>query len=178
MSEFSNNQINSSQLSSLQQLDFQPLAIAYPPLHRKVSLYTTLLFVAVCAIIINQPWLTLPSKLLRLVEIALYISAVVGLLTTLYRHIADPKKGYALREQDLSYQSGLVFRSVVTQPILRIQHVEIKRGPLERQAGLANLQVFSAGGAAYTFEIPGLSIQTAENIRQYILSHKDLGLHG
>ena len=86
---------------------------------------------------------------------------------------ADPLIKYALREQDLSLQSGLVFRSLSCQPILRVQHVELKRGPIDRKVGLAKLQVFSAGGALHTFEIPGLPIEDAESIRQFIISHKD-----
>lgn len=87
-------------------------------------------------------------------------------------------KHFALREQDLSYASGLIFKKVVTQPILRIQHIELKRGPVARKIGLASLQVFSAGGSLHTFEIPGLPLKTAEAIRHFILQHKDINAIG
>jgi membrane protein YdbS with pleckstrin-like domain len=67
-----------------------------------------------------------------------------------------------------------VFRGLSCQPILRVQHVEVKRGPFDRWAGLAKLQVFSAGGEMHTFEIPGLPLERAQRIRQYILDHKDV----
>jgi membrane protein YdbS with pleckstrin-like domain len=95
-----------------------------------------------------------------------------------YTILSDKRKFYSLREQDLSYRSGLIFRKTVSQPMLRIQHVELKRGPIDRKVGLAKLQVFSAGGALHTFEIPGLPLETAENIRQFILDHKDVNHHG
>jgi hypothetical protein len=103
--------------------------------------------------------------------------ALIGFVTLwslIYHFIADPLKQYALREHDLNFQSGWIFRSLVSQPILRIQHIEIKRGPIERKAGLATLQVFSAGGVSHTFNIPGLEYEDAVSLRQFILDHKDL----
>ena len=66
----------------------------------------------------------------------------------------------------------------MSQPITRIQHIELKRGPIERKVGLARLQVFSAGGEMHTFEIPGLPLETAQQLRQFILQHKDMVKHG
>ena len=102
--------------------------------------------------------------------------AVLGLIYVGYHFFADPIIKYTLREQDLHFQSGLFFRRIVSQPILRIQHIELKRGPIERKANLATLQVFSAGGTSHTFEIPGLSYQKAVSLRQFIIDHKDLSV--
>jgi len=74
--------------------------------------------------------------------------------------------------------SGLIFKKTVTQPILRIQHIELKQGPIDRKLKLANIQAFSAGGATHTFEIPGLEIKKAEALRQFVLDHKDMNNHG
>ncbi len=103
---------------------------------------------------------------------------IFSLLFSFYKALADVRKFYALREQDISFTSGVLFKKTVSQPILRIQHVELKRGPIDRKVGLAKLQVFSAGGAMHTFEIPGLKLDDAESIRQFILSHKDANHHG
>ncbi|MDU0354869.1 PH domain-containing protein [Paraglaciecola aquimarina] len=91
---------------------------------------------------------------------------------------ADKQKYYALRELDVHFSSGLFFKKMVSQPISRIQHIELKRGPIERKAGLASLQVFSAGGAMHTFEIPGLPFANAQQLRQIILKHKSVLTHG
>ncbi len=103
---------------------------------------------------------------------------IFSLLFSFYKALADVRKFYALRDQDISFTSGVVFKKTVSQPILRIQHVELKRGPIDRKIGLAKLQVFSAGGAMHTFEILGLKLDDAESIRQYILSHKDANHYG
>jgi hypothetical protein len=100
----------------------------------------------------------------------------LGFLAALYHFFADPLIQYAVREQDVHFQAGLFFRRLVSQPILRIQHIELKRGPIERKAGLATLQVFSAGGIAHTFEIPGLDYDKAVSLRKFIINHKDLSV--
>lgn len=176
--EFSNKIVATDELASLAKLNFKALSTKYAPTHRLVILTATLLLMILILIIYHQPWLALPKEAKVVFKLALWVIGTIGLLKYLYSYFADPKKLYALREQDISYQSGLIFAKTVSQPILRVQHVELKRGPIERNVGLASLQVFSAGGAIHTFEIPGLDYENAEKIRQYILSHKDLNQHG
>lgn len=178
LADFSNKTVATDELASLAKLNFNALSAKYAPTHRLVILMTTLLLMTLILIAHHQPWLALPKEIKVVFEVAQWVIGTIGLLAYLYNYFADPKKQYALREQDISYQSGLIFHKTVCQPILRVQHVELKRGPIERKVGLASLQVFSAGGAMHTFEIPGLDYDNAENIRQYILSHKDLTQHG
>jgi len=132
--------------------------------------------VVVSALLITywQPWVALP----RLLEVYLpqiqLTAGVFGLLSSVYGILADKNKGYAIREHDFSYRSGVIFQSVVSQPILRIQHVELKHGPIDRHFGLASLEIFSAGGAMHTFAIPGLPEKKAREIRSYVLTHSDI----
>ncbi|MDG1254053.1 MAG: PH domain-containing protein, partial [Glaciecola sp.] len=83
-----------------------------------------------------------------------------------------------VREQDITLFKGLIFRKVITQPICRIQHIEVKRGPIDRKVNLAKLHVYSAGDIAQTFEIPGLDFTLANSIRNELLAHKDMQHHG
>lgn len=106
-----------------------------------------------------------------------WVITCLFLLFALYVTKSDPIKAYALREHDISFKTGLIFRRLVTQPIVRIQHVELKQGPLERRYNIAALVAFSAGGASHTFEIPGLDLVEAEQMRQYILSHREAASH-
>ncbi|GGD69297.1 PH domain-containing protein [Lacimicrobium alkaliphilum] len=173
--EFVNSPIN--ELPDIETLEFTPL----PPLYRKLNLLTNLclfLFLLLATVALQwQSWMTLPlviSVNMDTIRFGLSLAAVV---IPGYLYLADKRKGYALRQHDLSYRSGLIFISVTTQPVLRIQHVELKRGPIERKAGLASLQVFSAGGAMHTFAIPGLPLAKAKQIRRFILEHKDIAQH-
>ncbi|AAV82400.1 Uncharacterized conserved membrane protein [Idiomarina loihiensis L2TR] len=133
-----------------------------------------LMVVSALLILYWQPWVAFP----RLLEVYLpqiqLTAGVFGLLSSVYGILADKNKGYAIREHDFSYRSGVIFQSVVSQPILRIQHVELKHGPIDRHFGLASLEIFSAGGAMHTFAIPGLPEKKAREIRSYVLTHSDI----
>jgi len=83
--------------------------------------------------------------------------------------ISVPKKGYAIRERDIIYKSGVFWRTVTAIPFNRIQHVEKSSTPLDRRFQLASLQIFTAGGTGGDLTIHGLSAKTTEKLRFFIL---------
>lgn len=177
-SEFSNDAITTQEMPSLITLEQKALSPSYAQANRYINLCITLILMLIPLVVSIQPFFDM-SDFAR--NVFIYIAwgiTTLGLISTLYSAKADIRKFYALREQDINYTSGLIFKKTVSQPILRIQHVELKRGPIDRKIGLAKLQVFSAGGAMHTFEVPGLVLEEAEAIRQFILSHKDTNHHG
>jgi membrane protein YdbS with pleckstrin-like domain len=171
---FSNQSIIPDNLPKVSSQEFTPLSPIYVKVNLMCRLTFWLIVVSVLLILYWQPWLILPKPLeLYLPQLQL-AAGVFGLLTSVYGVIADRNKGYALREHDFSYRSGVIFKSVVSQPILRIQHVELKHGPLDRHFGLSNLEIFSAGGSMHTFAIPGLPEGKARELRSYVLTHSDI----
>jgi len=174
----SNDNLLTEQLPKLAGLTPQPLAHNYPQVSKYVSLVITAILVAIGSGIAYQPIFPVPEKAQNVIIFITMVVGALGLLSAYIGAAADRRKWYALRELDVSFHSGLIFKDTVTQPILRIQHVELKRGPIDRKVGFAKLQVFSAGGALHTFEIPGLPLAEAERVRQFILTHKDASQHG
>ena len=83
--------------------------------------------------------------------------------------IAVPRRGYAVRDKDIVFKAGVLWRSVTAVPFNRVQHVETSNTPLDRRFGLANLQIFTAGGSGGDLSIAGLGADTAEQLRVYIL---------
>jgi membrane protein YdbS with pleckstrin-like domain len=175
---FSNTGLTSNDLPRLDSLKFEMLSPLYAKSNRYITLFITLFIISILFIVQLQHFITLTTAVNNFISYVIWVIALVGFMSTLYTIVADKRKFYALRQQDLSYQSGVIFLKTVSQPMLRIQHVELKRGPIDRKIGLAKLQVFSAGGALHTFEIPGLPLEKAESIRQFILDHKDVNHHG
>jgi membrane protein YdbS with pleckstrin-like domain len=175
---FSNTDLTSNDLPRLDSLKFEMLSPLYAKSNRYITLFITLFIISILFIVQLQHFITLTTAVNNFVSYVIWVIALIGFMSTLYTIVADKRKFYALRQQDLSYQSGVIFLKTVSQPMLRIQHVELKRGPIDRKIGLAKLQVFSAGGALHTFEIPGLPLEKAESIRQFILDHKDVNHHG
>lgn len=94
-------------------------------------------------------------------------SLLVGLLL-LEEFKGFPLRGYALREKDLSYRNGWLFRKQTTVPFNRIQHSEITQGPLGRAFKLAKLKIYTAGGASSDLSIPGMDPEEAASIRDYV----------
>jgi membrane protein YdbS with pleckstrin-like domain len=175
---FTNPTMPIDQLPSILTLEKQSLSKKYTPLNRLINLSLTLVVCMFGMVMYFQTIVSLPRELFNSLPFLIWAAAVLGFLFTWLNYARDQVKFYALRELDLHYTSGLFFRKVVSQPITRIQHIELKRGPIERKVGLATLQVFSAGGEMHTFQIPGLPVDTAQQIRQFILQHKDVVKHG
>lgn len=82
-------------------------------------------------------------------------------------------KGFALREHDMAYRSGLYWRKTVMLAFNRVQHVEVSSGPLQRKFKLASLKFFTAGGVSVDLKIDGLTRDRAEQVRAYILARSD-----
>ncbi|SNR15084.1 PH domain-containing protein [Tenacibaculum jejuense] len=101
----------------------------------------------------------------------IYISLIV--LTILYILniiLGFPKRKYVIREQDITYKSGFITRTMVTVPFSRIQHVEIDEGIFSRIFKLASLSVYTAGDSSDDLEIRGLSKDQALKIKEFISS--------
>ncbi|WP_417460385.1 PH domain-containing protein [Kordiimonas sp.] len=84
-------------------------------------------------------------------------------------HIYTNRCGYALREHDVHYKHGIVWRNEASLPFNRIQHVEVERGPLERLFGLSTLKFFAAGGGSADLRIPSLPEAEAAKLRAFVL---------
>ncbi len=175
---FENNEVNVQSLPQIEQLKLVAISSKHRMANLGINILLTLLALIIALFVHFQNFMPISPNAVKTVPIICVILALILLGKTIFGFFADKRKFYALRNQDLSYISGLIFKKAVTQPILRIQHVELKRGPIDRKLGLAKIQVFSAGGATHTFEIPGLEVDTAESIRQFILDHKDVVHHG
>lgn len=87
-----------------------------------------------------------------------------------FQRMAFRRRGYVLRQRDLIYRYGVL--SVVTTivPFNRIQHVAINEGFLSRHYGLAQLQLFTAGGSSSDIRLSGLEKEMAEKIKELIMT--------
>lgn len=176
-SSITNDNVPLASLVCAIQQPFTSLAPAYQKTNLLIRVATTLVIFALLLVICYQPFITIDDSNQQFILMAAAICGLLGVLVTIYGYFADKNKCYNVRELDISFKSGLIFSKIVTQPFLRLQHIELKRGPIERKVGLATIQVFSAGGVQHTFSLPGLTLEQAANLRQFILEHKDVTLH-
>lgn len=78
-------------------------------------------------------------------------------------------KGFAIRERDIVYRTGLIWRKMITIPFNRVQHCEINQGPIEKALDLARLKIFTAGGASSDLSIPGLLPDQAQRLKEFVI---------
>jgi uncharacterized protein len=97
------------------------------------------------------------------------IILVPGLWLTVLSWLDARKRGWAVREHDLIYRSGVIWRKTVIVPFARIQHVETSSGPIERAFDLMRVKCFTAGGMMTDLSVEGLDQASANQVRQYLL---------
>ena len=81
--------------------------------------------------------------------------------------------GYAVHEDEIVLEYGVVTHVRTVVPLRRIQHLDVSQDLFEREFDLGRLIIHTAGTRSSDVVIPGLPLPTAEQIRddvkQYIL---------
>ncbi len=72
---------------------------------------------------------------------------------------------YEIRPLEVDMQRGLVRVTRTLVPMARVQHVDTRRGPLQRRLGLSTVVFYTAAGPN---EIPQLAAATAAEVRDRI----------
>lgn len=161
--------------SPLQSDDAAPLPVLQPvdPRYLSVMRIGALMFYAPLAIGLIAADLFLIPRILP--EIRGLIS-VLGILLALFAVLVLPKRSfarlaYAVTEEELRVVRGWLFHTDTIVPFVRIQHIDIGQGPVERSHGLSHLEVHTAGSANASVVVPGLSTPDAEAYRDAIRAH-------
>ncbi len=141
------------------------------PGYRHVLRVRALLFwvpVSVAAIIADLLFLSqtefagLPSALVPLLAL-LAVTIIPG---RRYQRLA-----FALHPTMLQVVRGWLFHADTIVPLVRVQHIDVTRGPLDKAFGTATLVVHTAGTHNSIVVLPGLSPDKAAAIRDEIRQH-------
>jgi len=109
-------------------------------------------------------FLLLPPPLLGLL---VFITALV--LGLLHARALFASWRWALRPDDVLARYGVVWRVSRSIPRVRVQHVDIQSGPVDRALGLVEVSLHVAGSAGPVLTIPGLALAEAETLREALL---------
>lgn len=93
------------------------------------------------------------------------VSVVVFLLSAVFAFLRYRVWSYQLRADSLILKRGVITRVSTVAPYVRIQHVDVRRGPTERAFGLATTVVYTAGSRGADVSIPGLTPERAEDLQ-------------
>lgn len=89
--------------------------------------------------------------------------AVVLAPERIYRRL-----GYALDERLIRIVRGWLFHVDTVVPFVRVQHIDVTRGPFDKLFGTASLVIHTAGTHNSVVTLPGLAPQRASAIRDLI----------
>ncbi|WP_445716787.1 PH domain-containing protein [Flavobacterium sp.] len=165
MNEFTNNPIDITQLPKFEEVQLKGLN----PKYVKVLLFNfSLLLILVIGgfsalfyfkqeAFSNSIWMTI------VVGLVLFLAGLV-----VFAKLSFHKKGYAFREHDAIYKSGLISETTTIIPFNRVQHVALHQGFISRKLGLASIELFTAGGSSSDLEIPGLLLADAQLIKNLV----------
>ena len=102
-------------------------------------------------------------------------SVLVGVIAVFAVLVAPARRyqrlGYALHPTMLQVVRGWLFHSDTIVPLVRVQHIDVTRGPLEKAFGTATLIVHTAGTHNSIVTLPGLAPDKASSIRDEIRRH-------
>ena len=94
------------------------------------------------------------------------LAAVVVAPQRVYRRLH-----FRLTERLLQVVRGWLFHVDTVVPLVRVQHIDVTRGPLEKMFGVATLVVHTAGTHNSIVTLPGLAPERAAQIRDIIREH-------
>ena len=165
MNEFTNNPIEIDQLPKFEEVQLKELH----PKYVNVLLFNFLLLF----IFIIGGFSTLFYFKKEAFSNSIWILILVGILVFLaglivFTKLSFNKKGYAFREHDTIYKSGLISETTTIIPFNRVQHVALHQGFISRKLGLASIELFTAGGSSSDLEIPGLLLADAQIIKNLV----------
>ena len=167
MNPFNNSQIEVEGLPEAEELNFQSLE----PSYRNVMLISNSIFwVIACSGLLIAFYNVdeyIPPFVYKLVPAILITVALMTYLSIIF---GFKNKVFAVRQQDLNYKKGWLWKSRMVVPFKRIQHSEVTQGPVDRIFKLAKLRVFTAGGSGSDLTIPGLKHEEANRLKTLITS--------
>lgn len=172
MTEFSNIKINVSSLPQFEKIQLQPLNKKYFNI-MLLNISIVFVLIAIGFVVLHffqGEQKTFTNRFWLLVGAG--IPLFYGLFVFLY-YLSFKKRGYAFRELDAIYKSGLISETTTIVPFKRIQHVALHQGLFSRFFGLASLELFTAGGSSTDLHVSGLKYEDAQRYKIWIVEKID-----
>ncbi|MDZ7688729.1 MAG: PH domain-containing protein [Halobacteriales archaeon] len=100
------------------------------------------------------------------VPVTLIIATAVLVLLGVYQLLRYRNWGFEVQDDAVYIEHGVLVRVKKVVPFVRIQHIDSRRGPVERATGLATLVIYTAGSRGADVSIPGLTPERADELRE------------
>lgn len=156
-----NHQISLAGVVPVEELEFEPLDARYRNAQIIGVLLVYVLFMCLAAFLLLADcfWIFIVAECI----LALAAAINAAILPKAFRY-----KGYALRDHDISYKSGMIFPKTTTVPFARVQQVSVGQNPVSRFFRLYSVEVVNGAQALSSLKIPGLTEETANRIKNLV----------
>ena len=98
-----------------------------------------------------------------------WLFAIIAIVSFPSRRVS--RWGFKIGEGQLRVARGWLFRTDTIVPFVRVQHIDVGQGPVERWFGLSHLVVHTSGTHNSTVTLPGLRADLAAAMRETIRRH-------
>ena len=100
------------------------------------------------------------------------LALVTGVLVVAVAPVRSYRRlRYGLSDRLLQVVRGWLFHTDTVVPLVRVQHLDVVRGPLDKMFGTASLVVHTAGTHNSIVTVPGLAPDRAAAMRDIIREH-------
>ena len=101
-------------------------------------------------------------------------AALLGALLGAWRGDRSWRRtGWLLDDAGFNLRRGQWWRSETRVPQSRVQHLDVRRGPLQRRFGLSTLVIHTAGTRFSAVSVDGLDADDAERLRDALARQDD-----
>ncbi|MDF7773979.1 PH domain-containing protein [Sphingomonas sp. AOB5] len=133
----------------------------------RVLIFTAILMVPAAVV----PFIAFPRELEAL-GVPLWAPGAVVAAIGLYLLLSAGRRwrrwGYAFTGRELHVSHGWLVHYHTIVPVGRVQHIDVSQGLFERMFGVATLGLHTAGTENSVVSLPGVTRETAEEIRDAI----------
>jgi len=164
MEDFTNEIIDTASLPRFEDVELTPLQPSYINV---IRLNIGITF-GVIAIVCGAGFYFIEELQPYWPYVAITYTAIL-LLTIIIATVRFRNSGFAFRKHDVIYRNGAIALTTTIIPYNRVQHVAIEEGWLSRKLGLAEVDIFTAGGQKSDIQIPGIDKDQAERIKQLLM---------
>lgn len=168
MNTIINRQIRTMDIQPIEELCFEHVESSYL---KVVAIRITIVYLLLIAsaLLIVPLW----DNIILLIGLECAFAAAYAVNVAHARKIYN-FKGYALRDRDISYRSGIYFTKVTTVPFCKIQQVSIRMNLVSRIFGLYYVDVINGSQSTMNqLTIPGLTLEKAERLKSLLINKAD-----
>jgi membrane protein YdbS with pleckstrin-like domain len=153
--------------AALPRFEEAPLTLLHPSFKKIMQINIAITFGIIGIAIVVLLSFVPDAREFWMIGLAVYVVSII--LSILLTNVSFRNRGFAFRNHDVIYKSGVLATKTTIIPYNRIQHAALHEGILSRRFGLAAVEVFTAGGNNGDIEIPGIEKEHAEKIKQLLV---------